>query len=77
MQELFLESSGKRTLVVMPHVAVADLRDLLSFIYTGEVKVSPHLHQETISISGTKFTSKLCYELCVFCRGGRSANKFR
>jgi hypothetical protein len=23
----------------MPHVAVADLRDLLSFIYTGEVKV--------------------------------------
>ncbi len=24
----------------MPHVAVADLRDLLSFIYTGEVKVS-------------------------------------
>jgi hypothetical protein len=39
LKELFLESSAKRTLVVMPHVAIADLRDLLSFIYTGEVKV--------------------------------------
>lgn len=38
--ELFLESSSKRTVVVLPSVKVADLRVIISFIYTGEVNVS-------------------------------------
>jgi len=38
--ELFLESSTKRTVVVLPNVKVADLKVIISFIYTGEVNVS-------------------------------------
>jgi len=38
--ELFLESSSKRTVVVLPNVKVADLKVIISFIYTGEVNVS-------------------------------------
>jgi len=38
--ELFLESSSKRTVVVLPSVKVADLKVIISFIYTGEVNVS-------------------------------------
>ena len=40
IQDLFLESNSKRTVVMLPGVKLAHLRTLLGFIYTGEVKVS-------------------------------------
>ena len=40
LQELFLEHSGKRPVVVVAGVRVADLRAIMQFIYTGEVSVT-------------------------------------
>ena len=40
MQELFLEHSAKRPVVVVAGVRVADLRAIMQFIYTGEVSVT-------------------------------------
>lgn len=39
-QELFLEITSKRAVVVVPGVKLVDLKGLLSFIYTGEVNVT-------------------------------------
>ena len=39
-QELFLEHSAKRPVVVVAGVRVADLRAIMQFIYTGEVSVT-------------------------------------
>jgi len=38
--ELFLECHTKRTILLLPGVRLADLRILINFIYTGEVRVS-------------------------------------
>merc|ERR1712133_171885 len=38
--DLFLECHTKRTVVMLPGVKLSDLKVLLSFIYTGEVRVS-------------------------------------
>ena len=40
LQELFLEHSAKRPVVVVAGVRVADLRAIMQFIYTGEVSVT-------------------------------------
>ena len=40
MQELFLENSTKRPVIVLSGVKLADLRSIMQFIYTGEVSVS-------------------------------------
>ena len=40
MQELFLENSTKKPVIVLSGVKLADLRSIMQFIYTGEVSVS-------------------------------------
>ena len=39
-QELFLENSSKRPVIVLSGVRVADLKAIMQFIYTGEVNVT-------------------------------------
>lgn len=39
-QELFLENSSKRPVIVLSGVKVADLKAIMQFIYTGEVNVT-------------------------------------
>jgi len=36
--ELFLECTSKRTVVVLPNIKSAELKDLMTFIYTGEIR---------------------------------------